>query len=280
MSGARLRGKTAIVTGATSGIGKRTAERLVEEGARVMLAGRRADQGESIARALGEAARFTTCDVECEADVARLVETTVREFGKIDILFNNAGGPAPAGAIAEIASEEFDRAVNVIFRSVFYGVKHVAPLMCAQKSGAIVSNASVAAHLGGYSTSHIYAALKAAIVQLTRSVALELAEHNVRANTVSPGAIATGIFGRGAGLAPEAADESAHRIALALRKAQPIARAGAPDDVASAVIFLVSDEASFITGRDLVIDGGMTAGRRFSEVMAGQAQMRDFLTRD
>lgn len=270
----RLTGKVAIVTGATSGIGRRTAERFVEEGARVVLAGRRRDLGAAIVEDLGPSARFEEADVEREADVARLVESAVRHFGRLDILFNNAGGPAPAGPIADVEAGDFDGAVALLLRSVFFGIKHAAPVMAAAGAGTIISNASVAAHAGGYSTSHIYAALKAAVLQLSKSVALELAEHGVRVNTVSPGAIATGIFGRGAGLESDAADEKAELVRKLLRNAQPIPRAGLPDDVANALVFLASDEAAFITGRDLVIDGGLIAGRRFKEVEAGRMAMR------
>lgn len=273
MSG-RLAGKTAIVTGATSGIGRRTAERFVEEGARVVLAGRRTDLGREIVAQLGGNTRFVEADVENETDVRGLVETAISEFGGLDILFNNAGGPAPAGSIGAIDSEDFDRAVRLLLRSVFYGIKHAGPVMASAGSGSIISNGSAAAHLGGYATSHIYAALKAGVLQLSKSAALELGEKGVRVNTVSPGAIATGIFGRGAGMESEAADTTTAKVERLLKRAQPIPRTGLPDDVASAVLFLASDEAAFITGRDLVIDGGMIAGRRWSDVEAGRIAMR------
>jgi NAD(P)-dependent dehydrogenase (short-subunit alcohol dehydrogenase family) len=265
MQEGRLAGKVAVVTGATSGIGRRTAERFVAEGARVVLAGRRSELGASIARGLGKNAVFVSADVEDEAHVRRVIECALKTFGRLDILFNNAGGPAPSGPVADVAAEMFDSAVRVLLRSVFFAIKYAGPAMCAQRSGSIISNASVAAHVGGYSSSHVYGALKAAVLQLSRSVALEFAESGVRVNTVSPGAIATGIFARGAGLGADDADATAEQVANKLRHAQPIARPGLPDDVANAVVFLASDESSFITGRDLVIDGGLIAGRRFSE---------------
>lgn len=274
MAGDRLTGKVAIVTGATSGIGRVTAERFVAEGARVVLAGRRETLGRSIAQSLGQQAYFMTTDVEHEDQVRRLVEAAKERFGRVDILVNNAGGPAPAGAIAGVNSEDFDRSVRLLLRSVFYGIKYAAPIMCAQNGGAIISNASVAGHLGGYASSHLYAALKAAVLQLSRSVALELAESNVRVNTVSPGAIATSIFARGAGLDGEEAERTTEEVAKRLSRAQPIARAGRPEDVAAAIVFLASDESSFITGRDLVVDGGLIAGRKFSDVQAGSKAWR------
>jgi NAD(P)-dependent dehydrogenase (short-subunit alcohol dehydrogenase family) len=270
----RLRGKVAVVTGATSGIGRATCARLVAEGAHVVFCGRRAEQGAAIERALGSSAKFVRADVTCEAEVVALLEVARSHFGRLDILFNNAGGPAPTGEISAVESQGFDAAVALLFRSVFYGIKHAAPMMQAQGFGAIISNASVAAHLGGYSTSHIYAACKGAVVALSRSVSLELAPHGIRVNTVSPGAVATGIFARAAGLESNVADDSVPLMERMLAQAQPIPRAGHPEDVAAAVAFLASDDASFITGRDLVIDGGLTAGRRFSEVKAGQAAIR------
>lgn len=265
----RMAGKVAVVTGATGGIGRATCERLVAEGAYVVVCGRRRAQGEALERTLGSSVRFVVADVEREADVQAVIAMAQTTFGRIDLLFNNAGAPAPSGEIENVDEDGFDRAVRILVRSVFFGIKHAAPIMKAQKAGSIVSNASVAAHLGGYSTSHIYSACKGAVVALSRSVAMELAPHSVRVNTVSPGAIATGIFARGAGLEPDDADKSAAVMENLLRHAQPIPRSGLPQDVAAAVVFLASDDAGFITGRDLVIDGGLTAGRRFSEMRAG-----------
>jgi len=275
--GNRLEGKVAVVTGATSGIGRATAERFVAEGAKVIFAGRRRELGETIVAPFGAHAVFCEADVENEDDIKGLVETALTRFGQLDILFNNAGGPAPAGSITDICSDEFDAAVRLLLRSVFYGIKHASSVMVEAGHGSIISNASVAAHLGGYSTSHIYASLKAAIVQLSKSAALELGEYGVRVNTVSPGAIATGIFARGAGFDSDQADSTAKTVEKMLRRAQPIPRAGKPEDIASTVLFLASDDAAFITGRDIVVDGGMISGRRWSEVESGRSAMRDAL---
>jgi NAD(P)-dependent dehydrogenase (short-subunit alcohol dehydrogenase family) len=270
----RLQGKVAVVTGATSGIGRATCSRLSAEGASVVFCGRRVDEGAALERELGSSSQFVRADVTSESDVVTLLDAARSRFGRVDVLFNNAGGPAPIGEIATIASGDFDAAIALILRSVFYGLKHAAPIMKAQQAGAIISNASVAAHLGGYASSHIYSACKAAVVALSRSVALELAPHSVTVNTVSPGAIATGIFAKGMGLDAEAASESVPAVERLLAHAQPMPRAGRPEDVAATVAFLASADATFITGRDFVIDGGLTAGRRSNEVAAGQAAMR------
>jgi NAD(P)-dependent dehydrogenase (short-subunit alcohol dehydrogenase family) len=267
-------GKVAIVTGATSGIGTRTVEALIEEGARVVFTGRRGEEGEAIARRLGAEAIFVRADATLEADWVRVVETAMTRFGRIDCLFNNAGGPAPTGSITSISVEGFDDAMALLVRSVMLGMKHAAPVMMAQKSGSIINNASVAAHLAGYSSSMIYGAAKAAVLHLTRCAAMELGEHNVRANSVSPGAIATGILAKALGLDARAADAQADSMKAAFAKAQPIPRAGIPDDIAQCVVWLASDRASFVNGIDIVVDGGMIGGRMYTPHQDSLKQMK------
>src|SRR5207253_2138469 len=147
-------------------------------------------------------------------------------------LFNNAGGPAPTGGIEGIPVDGFDAAMALLLRSVMLGMKHAAPIMKRQKSGSIVNNGSIAAHLAGYSSSLIYSAAKAAVVHLTRCVAMELGESNVRVNSVSPGAIATGIMIKALGMRDTSkADAQADKIKVAYAGMQPIPRAGVPDDI-------------------------------------------------
>jgi NAD(P)-dependent dehydrogenase (short-subunit alcohol dehydrogenase family) len=261
----QLEGKCAIVTGATSGIGRRTVERFVEEGARVVFCGRRETLGAQLQAALGrERACFVKADVTLEADVARVVDTCVREFGRVDVLFNNAGGPAPTGGIESVAVAGFDAAMATLVRSVMLGMKHAAPLMLGQRSGSIINNGSVAGVRAGLSSSMVYSAAKAAVVHLSTCVAMQLGESGVRVNCISPGGIATGIFGKALGLPAESAEKSAEAVKAGLAKLQPIPRAGLTDDIANAAVFLASDAASFINGHNLVVDGGLVGGRQWS----------------
>ena len=260
----RLSNKIAIITGATSGIGRRTAERFVAEGARIVACGRRAELGKTLEQELGqERCLFVAADVSREADVKALVEACVRKWGRVDCLFNNAGSPAPHVGIEAIDVDSFDAAFASLVRSVMLGMKHVAPLMMAQGSGSIVNNGSVAGLRTGYS-SITYSAAKAAVIQMTKCVAMQLGEKNVRVNSISPGAIATGIFGKAAGMAAERAERTAATAQAAFAGAQPIPRAGVPDDIAQAAVFLACDESSFVNGQDLAIDGGMIAGRQWT----------------
>jgi len=260
-----LDGKVAIITGATSGIGERAAQLFVEEGALIVFTGRRKAQGEAIAKKLGGHARFVAADATEEADWARLISHVLERHGRLDALFNNAGGPGPTGGIETIPVDGFDRAMAQLVRSVMLGMKHAAPVMKRQRAGAIINNGSIAAHLAGYSSSMIYSAAKAAVVHLTRCVAMELGESGVRVNSVSPGAIATGIFAKALGMRDhDKADAAAEKMKVAYASIQPIPRAGAPDDIAQCACWLASDRASFVNGEDIVVDGGMIGGRMFT----------------
>jgi len=269
-----LDGKVAIITGATSGIGARTAELFVEEGARVVFTGRRRPEGEALQKKLGKAARFEQADVTLEADWVRVLDQTLKTFGRLDCLFNNAGGPAPTDGIAGIPVEGFDAAMALLVRSVMLGMKHAAPVMVRQRSGSIVNNGSIAAHLAGYSSSMVYSAAKAAVNHLSRCVAMELGEHNVRVNSVSPGQIATGILAKALGMEPGKADKLSGELSQRYAKLQPIPRAGATDDIAQCVLWLASDRSSFVNGIDIVVDGGMIGGRMYSPHQEGLKQMK------
>jgi len=262
----RLRGKVAIVTGAASGIGEAVARRFAAEGARVVAADVQDARGQAVVASLGDDASYCHCDVSREPDVLDLIAHAVDRFGRVDVLVNNAGSPGPGGPIEGIDVEAFDAVVGVLLRSVFLGIKHVAPVMKRQRSGSIVSTASVAGLRTGFGP-HVYSAAKAAVIHLTHSVAMELGESGVRVNCICPGGIATPIFGKGLGLAPDAADRTVPLMKQVLSGMQPLQRAGLPQDIANAAAWLASDESSFVNGHALVVDGGLTGGRMWSEVL-------------
>jgi len=272
-----LDGKIAIITGGTSGIGAATAELFVAEGAKVVFTGRRKAEGEAVAKRIGSRATFIQADATSEADWERVIRATLDQHGRLDALFNNAGGPAPTGSIESVPVEGFDAAMALLVRSVMLGMKHAAPIMKRQKAGSIINNGSVAAHLAGYSTSMIYGAAKAAVVHLTRCVAMELGEHSVRVNSISPGAIATGILAKALGAEPSRADGMADKLKAAFATAQPIPRAGVPDDIAQCACWLASDRSTFVNGEDIVIDGGQIRGRFYSPHQASVRQTRSML---
>jgi NAD(P)-dependent dehydrogenase (short-subunit alcohol dehydrogenase family) len=164
----RLDGKVAVITGATSGIGWRTAEIFVAEGAKIVIAGRRAPEGEALARKLGTACVFRQTDVTVEEQMRALIGHAIEQFGRIDCLFNNAGGPAQTGGIEGLEVARFDAAMATLVRSVMLGMKHVAPHMRRQGSGSIINNGSIAGRLAGFSSSVVYGAAKAAVIHLTK----------------------------------------------------------------------------------------------------------------
>jgi NAD(P)-dependent dehydrogenase (short-subunit alcohol dehydrogenase family) len=270
----RLSGKVAIITGATSGIGLRSAEIFVEEGAKVVVAGRRIAEGEALAKQLGANCTFRQTDVTQEDQVKALTALAVDKFGRLDCVFNNAGGPAQTGGIEGLEVERFDLAMASLVRSVMLGMKHAAPIMRKQGFGSIINNGSIAGRLAGFSSSMVYSAAKAAVIHLTKCVAMELGEAGVRVNSISPGAIATGIFAKALGLTVEAAENTPPVMREVYKSAQPIPRAGLPDDIAHAAVFLASDESTFINGHDLVVDGAVTGGRNWTQQQQGYVALR------
>ena len=272
---ARLDGKVCIITGATSGIGRRTAELFVAEGARVVAAGRRADLGAALEKELGaERLLFQRTDVTQEAEFKALIDACVAKWGRVDCLFNNAGGPAPVGGIETVPVDGFDAAMASLVRSVMLGMKHVTPVMVKQGSGSIINNGSVAARRAGMSSSMIYSAAKAAVNHLTVCVAMQLGEKNIRVNSISPGGIATGIFGKALGLSHEEAEKTAETMKSVFAANQPIPRAGLTDDIAQAAVFLASNDSSFVNGHDLVVDGGLVGGRMWTPHQQGLNALR------
>ena len=257
--GGRLQNKVAVITGSASGIGRAAATKFIEEGARVVLADIQEEKGAALARDLGPGASYIAADVCNEGDVKGAIDHAVASFGRLDCLFNNAGFAGVHGTIDSLdLGEPYARTVDAMLTAVVAGMKHAEPVMKAGGGGSIISTASVAGLMGGYGP-HVYAAVKAGVINLTRSVALELGPANIRVNAICPGGIATPIFAGQLALGGGNQDY-AELVKPALAMMQPIPRPGAPEDIANAACFLASDEASFISGQALAVDGGLTAG--------------------
>jgi NAD(P)-dependent dehydrogenase (short-subunit alcohol dehydrogenase family) len=256
-----LQGKVALITGGASGIGAATCRLFVEQGMWVIVADIQEAVGRKLAADLGPHAEFCRVDVACEADVAAAVEQAEARHGRLDVMFNNAGIYGPLGPIAEQEVESLDRLLAVHLRGTFLGIKHAARGMQRQGKGSIINTASVAGLRAGYA-GHIYSAAKAAIVQLTRSTAMELGERGIRVNCICPGGILTPIVADALGI--PAQNGQLERLAPVMAQMQPIRRAGRPEDIAQAALYLASDAASFVNGHALVVDGGLTGGRQWS----------------
>lgn len=258
----RFSGKIAVVTGGASGIGRATALRFAEEGATVVVGDLDAEGGQGLADESNGRIRFRRTDVTREDDIAALI-ALAGELGGPDILFNNAGAAGARAKIDEVDAAGWDATMALLLRSVALGIRHAAPLMAKKGGGAIVNTASVAALGTGYAPTP-YSVAKAGVLHLTRLAAADLAKDNIRVNAVCPGFITTNIFVSAIGLEGEVRNQANAMIGGMASDAQPVHRAGRPEDIAAAVAFLASDDAGFVTGTQLVVDGGLTIGPRHS----------------
>jgi NAD(P)-dependent dehydrogenase (short-subunit alcohol dehydrogenase family) len=248
----RLKDKVAIVTGGASGIGEATVLDMIAEGARVVIADMDQDRGEALAARLNDthegSAVFQPVDVTDENQVQTLFETTVSRLGSVDVVFNNAGIGGMAAADS-YPLEDWQRIIDINLTGVFLVAKHALVHMKKQGSGSIINCASILGNVGQSMTA-AYSAAKGGVVNLTRSLAIEMAPHGIRVNTVSPAYIDTPLL--------KDLDPDTLKALIALH---PVGRLGRPEEVAKAVSFLASDDASFITGANLLVDGGFTAGK-------------------
>jgi NAD(P)-dependent dehydrogenase (short-subunit alcohol dehydrogenase family) len=245
-------GKTAVITGAASGMGKATAIAFAKAGANVLLADVAADAGQEAAELIsskGGAAVFQRTDVSSEADVASLAETAVKAFGSIDIWVNNAATLGESRPIARQRAETLERVFRINVNGTVFGMKHALAVMTEKKKGVIVNMSSVQGFRVAYAGMAFYAASKAAVVSLTKSAALEYGSEGVRVVGVAPGPIDT----------PMLRSATGDDWPPAIVKVTPLARVGDPEEIANAVLWLCSDEASYITGATLPVDGGFLA---------------------
>jgi NAD(P)-dependent dehydrogenase (short-subunit alcohol dehydrogenase family) len=254
----QLDGQVAVITGGASGIGEGTVRKFVHEGARVIVSDLHEGRGNALVEELGSsAAAFVKTDVASEEDVRNAVASAVRKFGRLDTIFNNAGFGGVSGPIEDTDIAGYQQTMDVLLKGPILGMKYAVPVMKAQGSGSIVSTASVAG-LRTTAGPHVYSAAKAAVIHLTKSVAVEVAPFGIRVNCVCPGAITTRIFGGFLDLSDEQQDRMLSNLPNVFRNAQPLKRAGMPEDIANGVAWLASDASAFVTGHALVIDGGIT----------------------
>lgn len=244
MSG-RLAGKVAVISGAGSGIGEATAEVFHREGARVVVADISGKQ-EEVAKRLGEGCVPVHVDVSKSADVEAMIQTAITHFGRLDVLYNNAGIDGDQAATGEYTEESWDQVMNVNLKGVFLGMRHGIPAMVKNGGGSIISTASMAANVA-FANMPAYCASKAGVVMLSKTAAVEYAKDNIRVNTILPGVIGTG-------MTPHLPAD----LIQGIKDATPLNRIASPSEVANLALFLASDESSFITGDEILVDGGYT----------------------
>ena len=258
----RFDGKRAVVTGGGSGIGKATAERLAAEGAEVWIGDFNDETGRTVADASGGRIHFQHTDVTKPEDIEALIHAP-DTAGGIDLLFNNAGSGGGRSRIDEMPAEEWDRVQALLLRSCVMGIRHAAPIMAGKGAGAIVNTASIAGVQAG-AAGIAYSVAKAGVIHLSKLAAAELGAQGIRVNAVCPGLILTGIFTANPELTAETRNAINGALASRADQSQPVRKPGMPADIAATVCFLLSEDAAFITGEHVMVDGGMSVGPRSS----------------
>jgi NAD(P)-dependent dehydrogenase (short-subunit alcohol dehydrogenase family) len=261
----RLQDKVAVITGGASGMGLATAQRFLSEGARVVIADYNAETGEAATKAAveqgyGDAISFVRTDVASEGDVVAMFEHAVERFGRLDVVFNNAGVGGAIGPLTETSVEDWDYTFDVLAKGVFLGIKHAARILRIQGTGGSIINTSSVAGLSGDSGPLVYSAAKAAVLSITMSAAVELAPDRIRVNAICPGFIVT----------PMVAGRDVDKTREKFAKQQPWPDSGQGDHIAGAALFFASDDSTFVTGEKLLVDGGLTAaGPKLSKFSPG-----------
>ena len=262
-SAMRFAGKTAVITGAASGIGKATVLKFAAEGATVIAADIDETGGEALAAQSNGKIIFKRCDVTNVGDIKALMDFAAEKTGGIDVVFNNAGAGGAREGIDEIDADGWDGTMNLLLRSVAMGIRYATPHMIGREGASFVNTASVAALGAGYSPT-AYAVAKAGVLHLSKVAATDLAKHNIRSNAICPGFIKTNIFSSSMDVPAEKKEQANQIIFEIANHTQPVKRGGNPEDIANMVAFLASNEAGFITGAHFLVDGGITTGQPHS----------------
>ena len=259
-----LSGKTAIITGAASGIGYAGVEVFMQAGATIVAGDLQDEKGKALETRFGsDRVRYVHCDVTKTDDLKTLFATAEDAFGGVDILWNNAGhGGTPTG-VEELDEDGFDQTVALLLKSVFVGTKLAVPYMKKRGGGSVINTSSISAVCAGYAPI-TYSVCKKGVAHFSKLAAAELSKHKIRVNAILPGFIATSIFGASLGLSREQADQMAALVEQQGGRMQPAGRTGTGKDIAEMAAFLASEKASFITGGEFLVDGGMTVGPRHS----------------
>ena len=261
---ADLSGKVAVITGAASGIGLAGVETFVEAGAKVIAADIQDEKGRALETRFGvDTVRYIHCDVMDLADLDALMEGAVSHFGKLDVVWNNAGSGGTPATIEELDEEGYDKTMDLLLKQVFFGTKYAVERMKETGGGSIINTSSISALEAGWAPI-TYSVAKIGVAHFSRIAAAQVAKHKIRVNAILPGFIATSIFGASLGLPREVADQMAEMLAQQGGAMQPAGRTGKGRDIAEMAAFLASDAAEFITGSKFTVDGGITVGPRHS----------------
>jgi len=260
---ADLSGKVAVITGAASGIGLAGVETFVEAGAKVIAADIQDEKGRALETRFGtDKVRYIHCDVMDISELEALMEGAVSHFGKIDVVWNNAGSGGSPANIEELDEAGYDMTMDLLLKQVFFGTKYAIPHM-KESGGSIINTSSISALEAGWAPI-TYSVAKMGVAHFSRIAAAQLAKYKIRVNAILPGFIATSIFGASLGLPREVADQMAEMLAQQGGSMQPAGRTGRGRDIAEMAAFLASDASEFITGSQFTVDGGITVGPRHS----------------
>jgi NAD(P)-dependent dehydrogenase (short-subunit alcohol dehydrogenase family) len=260
----RLKDKIAVITGASSGIGRGTVELFVAEGARVIAADIQDDKGRELQRRFNGQVKYRHCDVTSEDDIKSTMQAAKDRFGGLDILFNNAGAGGSPNTIEDMTGEAWDRSMNLLLRSVALGMRYAIPFMKERGGGSIINTSSVAGLQGGAGPI-AYSVAKAGVLHLTRVGAVQVGRAKIRVNAICPGLILTDIFAAGArsmGASEAMTEQLKAGMTQMAPNAQPIPKGGLPADIAKACLYFASDDSEFVTGTHIIVDGGLTIGPR------------------